>query len=52
MRLSVQFQTSLFFLRKDFACTKTQIKPKQTNKIKLSEQKTTKATFFCAHKTF
>ena len=30
---------------------KTQIKPKPTNEIKLNEQKTTKATIFCAHKT-
>ena len=37
-----------FFVWKDFACTKVQIKPKPTNKIKLSKQKTTKATIFCA----
>ena len=50
MRLSGQPQTSSFFIWKDFACTKTQIKPKPTNKIKLSKQKTTKATIFCASK--
>ena len=37
--LSGQPQTSLFLLQKDFVHTKTQIKPKQTNKIKLSKQK-------------
>ena len=37
-----------FFLRKDFKCTEVQIKPKPTHKTKLSEQKTTKATDFCA----
>ena len=41
--LSGQPQTSLFLLQKDFVHTKTQIKPKQTNKIKLSKQKTTTA---------
>ena len=40
----------LFFLRKTFERTKTQIKPKPTNKTKLNEQKTTKATIFCAEK--
>ena len=49
MRLSRQFQACLFrFLRKSFNHTKTQIKPKLTNKIKTSEQKTTKATIFPA----
>ena len=33
-----------------FKRTKTQIKPKPTNKTKLNEQKTTKATAFCAEK--
>ena len=36
----------VFFLRKKFKRTKTQIKPKPTNKTKLSEQKATKATVF------
>ena len=52
-RLLGQFQSGLFIyfsLRKDFECTKTQIKPKLTNKTKTSEQKTTKATVFCAQK--
>ena len=48
MRLLGQFQTSLFFLQKDFARTKTQIKPKPTNKRRLSRQKTTKAAIFRA----
>ena len=39
-----------FFLQKDFTCTKTQIKRKPINKIKLSKQKTTKATIFQALK--
>ena len=51
MRLLGQFQTSLF-LRKDFTRTKTHIKPKPTNKIKLSEQKTTKATISRAQRNF
>ena len=34
---------SIFFLQKIFKHTKTQIKPKSTNKTKLSEQKTRKA---------
>ena len=46
MRLLGQFQTSFFFLRKDFTRTKTQIKSKPINKMKLSEQKTMKATIF------
>ena len=50
MRLSGQFQTCLFFLRKDFKHTKTQIKPKPNNKTKISEQKATKATIFRAQK--
>ena len=33
------------FLQKDFARTKMQIKPKPTNKTKLSKQKT---TLFCS----
>ena len=40
MKLSGQFH---FFLQKNFKHTKTQIKPKSTNKTKLSEQKTRKA---------
>ena len=35
MRLLGQFQTSSFFLRKDFARTKTQIRPKPTNFLSL-----------------
>ena len=45
MNESRQFEAS-FFLRKKFKRTKTQIKPKPTNKTKLSEQKATKATIF------
>ena len=45
MNGSRQFEAS-FFLRKKFKRTKTQIKPKPTNKTKLSEQKATKATIF------
>ena len=37
-----------FFLRKDFERTKTQIKPRPTNKTKISKQKATKAARFCA----
>ena len=47
MKLSGQFH---FFLQKNFKHTKTQIKPKSTNKTKLCEQKTRKATSFCAQK--
>ena len=49
MRLSGQFLAYLFFffLQKNFKLTKTQIKPKPTNKTKTTEQKTTKATIFC-----
>ena len=51
MRLLGQFQAGLFFfLRKDFERTKTQIKPKPTNKTETRKQKTTKATFFRAQK--
>ena len=50
LRLSGQFQVCLFFIRKDFWRTKTQIKPKPSNKTKISKQNTTKATIFCAHK--
>ena len=35
MRLLGQIQTSFFFLRKDFARTKTQIKPEPTNFLSL-----------------
>ena len=38
------------FLTKNFKHTKTQIKPKPTNKTKTSEQKTIKATVFHAQK--
>ena len=44
------FREIVFFLRKNFKRTKTQIKSKRTNKTKLSEQKTTKATIFRAQK--
>ena len=44
------FKPVYFFLRKNFKRTKTQIMPKPTNKIKLSEQKTTKATIRFAEK--
>ena len=37
-------------IRKNFKRTKAQIKPKPTNKIKLSKQKTTEVTIFCAEK--
>ena len=51
MRLSGQFQACFFFfLRKDFKRTKTQIKPKPTNKTKTSKKKTTKAIFCCPQK--
>ena len=39
-----------FFLRKGFERTKTQIKPKPTDKTKPREKKTTKATIFRAQK--
>ena len=38
------------FLRKNLEDTKTQIKPKPTNKIKTSQQDTTKTTSFHAEK--
>ena len=38
----------LFFLRKKFKHTKSHNKPNQTNKTKIREQKTTKATIFRA----
>ena len=41
---------TFFFLRINLERIKTQIEPKPTNKIKLSEQRTTKATFFRAEK--
>ena len=41
----------IFFLRKDFERTKTQINQHQPTKTKISKQKTTKATVFCTHKT-
>ena len=52
MRLSGQFLAYLFFffLQKNFKLSKTQIKPKPTNKTKTTEQKTTKATIFCTQK--
>ena len=55
MRLSRQFQTCLFissFLRKDFKRAKTRQKHKPTNKTKISEHETTKATIFRARKNF
>ena len=45
--ISSQF---MFFFTKNLEHTKTQIKPKPTNKTKTSEQKTTKATCFRAQK--
>ena len=36
----------------NFERTKTQMKAKPTNKTNISEQKTTKATIFRAHKNF
>ena len=39
-----------FLLRKNLERTKMQIKPKTTNKTKISEQKATKATSFCTQK--
>ena len=51
MRLSGQYQVCLlFFLRENFATQKTH-KKKPTNKTKISEKKTTKATIF-ARKNF
>ena len=51
MRLSRQFKASLFFLKKDFERTKTQISQNQPTKAKISEQKSMKATvFLCAQK--
>ena len=52
-RIVVSYLRSLghsFFLRKNLERTKTQIKPKPTNKTKTSEQKTIKATIFRAEK--
>ena len=53
MRQSRQFYASFFFFYKQILNTqkrtKTLTSPKQTNKTKMSEQKATKATFFCAH---
>ena len=50
--LSTILSQFIFFLRKNFERTKTRHKQKRTNKAKLSEQKTTKATIFCVHKNF
>ena len=50
--LSTILSQFIFFLRKNFERTKTRHKQKRTNKTKLSEQKTTKATIFCVHKNF
>ena len=46
----IRKMTFFFFLRINLERIKTQIEPKPTNKIKLSEQRTTKATFFRAEK--
>ena len=46
MRLSRQFQTSLFFFTKIFWAHKN------APQAKIKEQKTTKATIFCVHKTW
>ena len=42
--------TQFLFLQKNLELTKTQIKPKPTKKTKISQQKITKATIFCAQK--
>ena len=53
MRLSGQIRICLFcFYKNDFKRTKTCHNQKPTNKTKISEQKTTKATIFRAHKRF
>ena len=41
---------TVYFLRKDLERTKTQIKPKPTNKTKISEQKQQRQTRFRAEK--
>ena len=50
MRLPEQSEANFFyfFRQKNFKCTKKHTKPKPTNKTKLREQETTKATIFCA----
>ena len=48
--ISSLFIHLLFFSRKGFKHTKTQIKQRSTNKTKISEQKTTEVTIFCARK--
>ena len=51
MRLLEQFRTSLFFLRKDFARTKTQTKPKPINVFSLRSfyvQKIVAFVVFCS----
>ena len=50
MRLSGQFKFS-FFLRKDFARTKTRRKQKPTNKTKLSKKKQQRQQLFACTKT-
>ena len=42
--------TQFLFLQKNLELTKPQIKPKPTNRTKISQQKITKATIFCAQK--
>ena len=52
IRLLGQFQASLFRFTKRSRTLKTHHKQKSTNKTKISEQKTTNTTIFCAHKNF
>ena len=51
MRLLRQFQAILFFLRKDFERTETQIKPKLTNKNTNKRTKNNKGNNFSHIKT-
>ena len=46
LRLSGQFQVCLFFIRKDFWRTKTQIKPKLSNKTKKANKTHQRQQFF------
>ena len=52
MRLSGQFQASLFFLQKDFVGTKMQNKPKPTYKNKNKQTKNNNGNNFLHTKTF
>ena len=51
MRLSRQFPVCLFFLRKNFKRTKTQIKPNQLTEQKQENKKQQRQQFF-VHKNF